>query len=101
MMHSGCAVVAISFLLIASSQPLTSLSGKRWRLTEVNGVAVKRTKPYIEFDVVAKRFSGDGGCNRIAGAFKVDGRHIRFSETISTRRACFDSEMQQVETGLL
>jgi len=40
------------------------LFGRRWRLTEVESVAVGTTKPYIEFDRQAKRFTGDGGCNR-------------------------------------
>jgi putative lipoprotein len=83
---------------IGGSQPLTSLFGKRWRLTEVKGVAVRTSKSYIEFDAKSKRFSGDGGCNSIAGGFEVDGMHIRFSRGMSTQRACIDSEMQQVET---
>ncbi len=93
------------FESIGGSQPLdskspvaASLFGKRWRLTEVKGAAVRTTKPYIEFDPGSKRFSGDGGCNRIAGGFEVDEMHIRFSQSISTERACIDSEIQQVET---
>jgi len=70
-------------------------------LTEINEAAVRITKPYIELDVNAKRFSGDGGCNRIAGSFEVDGMHIRFSQGISTRLACIDNEIQQVETDFL
>jgi uncharacterized lipoprotein YbaY/heat shock protein HslJ len=96
------------FETISGSQPLdsespvaASLFGKRWRLTEVKGAAVRTTKPYIEFDPGSKRFSGDGGCNSIAGGFEVDGMHIRFSQTISTKRACIDSELQQVETDFL
>jgi len=84
---------------VGSSQ--ASALGKRWTLTEINEAAVRTTKPYIEFDVNAKRFSGDGGCNRIAGSFEVDGMHIRFSPVISTRRACIDNKIQQVETDFL
>jgi len=90
---------------IGGSQPLdskspvaASLFGKRWRLTEVKGAAVRTTRPYIEFDPGSKRFSGDGGCNSIAGGFEVDEMHIRFSQSISTERACIDSEIQQIET---
>jgi uncharacterized lipoprotein YbaY/heat shock protein HslJ len=78
-----------------------SLFGKRWRLTEVKGVAAKTTKAYIEFDREAKRFSGDGGCNRIAGGFEIDRQNIKFSQGVSTRRACIDNEIQQVETEFL
>jgi putative lipoprotein len=71
------------------------------RLTEVKAAPVRTTKPYIEFDVKAKRFSGDGGCNRIAGGFEIKGMHIKFSQGVSTQRACIDSEIQQVETDFL
>ena len=96
------------FESLGGSQPLdskspvaASLFGKRWRLTEVKGAPVRTTKPYIEFDPGSKRFSGDGGCNNIAGGFEVDGMHISFSHSISTRRACIDGEIQQVETDFL
>lgn len=78
-----------------------SLFGKRWKLTEVNGTPVKTSKPYIEFDRDAKRFSGDGGCNRIAGSFAISGMNIKFSHGISTRLACIDNEIQQLETEFL
>ncbi len=77
------------------------LFGRKWMLTEVSGAAVKTTKPYIEFDREAKRFSGDGGCNRISGDFEVDGTNLKFSRAVSTRRACLDNEVQQVETNFL
>ncbi len=77
------------------------LFGRRWRLTEVRGAAVRESKAFIEFDRAAKRFSGNGGCNGISGGFEVDGTNSRFSRVISTRRACLDREVQQVETNFL
>ena len=79
----------------------TSLTGKKWKLTEVNGVAVKSDRAYIEFDGKTSRFSGNGGCNRIAGSYTIEGSHIKFSEAISTKMACVDNEVQQVETDFL
>jgi len=75
-----------------------TLFGKRWKLTEVAGSAVKTSPAYIEFDRAANRFSGNGGCNQIAGNFHVNGTSIRFSEAVSTKRACIDREIQQIET---
>jgi uncharacterized lipoprotein YbaY len=75
--------------------------GKLWRLVEVNGVAIRTTKPYIEFDRETRRFSGDGGCNRISGGFEIDGSNLTFSGVVSTRRACLDREVQQVENDFL
>jgi len=83
------------------SDDTAQLFGKRWKLTEVDGAAVTTTKPYIEFDREAKRFSGDGGCNRISGGFEVDGANLKFSRVISTRRACLDSDAQRIETNYL
>jgi hypothetical protein len=65
----------------------------------VNGAAVKTTKPYIEFDREAKRFSGHGGCNRISGGFELDGTTLRLSPVVSTEMGCLDSEIQRVETN--
>ena len=84
-----------------SSVDATSLFGRRWNLTEMNGSAVGTTKPYIEFDREAKRVAGHGGCNRIAGGFEVNGTNLKFSRVISTKMACLDRETQQVETDFL
>jgi uncharacterized lipoprotein YbaY len=70
-------------------------------LTEVDGVAVRTAQPYIEFDRQAKRFSGDSGCNRISGGFELDGSSLRLSRIVSTKRACLDADVQQVETNYL
>ncbi len=75
-----------------------TLFGKQWKLTEVAGSAVKTSPAHIEFDRAANRFSGNGGCNLIAGNFQVNGTSIRFSEAVSTKRACIDREVQQIET---
>jgi heat shock protein HslJ/phosphoglycolate phosphatase-like HAD superfamily hydrolase len=85
----------------ASSTVKPFPSGQRWRLREVNGMAVESTRAYLEFDPEAKRFSGDGGCNRIAGNFTLSGAQIRFAQVISTKRACLDGNIQKVESDLL
>ena len=77
------------------------LYGKKWKLIEVDGAAIKTTNPYIEFDPTVKRISGDIGCNRLTGAFEVDGANLIFSRIASTRRACLDHEVQQVENNFL
>lgn len=84
-----------------ASGAATTLFGRRWRLIELNGAAVNTTKAYLEFDREAKRFAGNGGCNRIAGSFELDGTNLKFSRAISTRMACLDNEVQQVETNFL
>lgn len=70
------------------------LFGRRRTLTELDGVEVRTTKPYIEFDRRAKRFSGNSRCNRISGGFELDGASLRLSRIMSTKRACLDTEVQ-------
>ena len=49
----------------ADNVPSDALFGKRWKLTEVDGAAVRTTRAYIEFDQQSNRVTGDSGCNRI------------------------------------
>jgi heat shock protein HslJ len=58
-------------------------------------------EPYIEFDREQRRFSGSSGCNRFTGTFEMDGTILKLSRMVSTKRACLDTEAQQVETGFL
>lgn len=83
------------------SDSAMSFVGKKWKLTEVNGNAVTTGKAYIEFDGQSKRFSGDGGCNRITGSFQVEGMRIRFSKGTSTMMACMEGEVQRIEGEFL
>ena len=78
-----------------------SLDGMKWSLTEIDGSVVKSDKAFIQFDSKTKRFSGHGGCNRVAGNYTVDGSHMNFSQVISTRMACIDGEIQKIETDFL
>ena len=91
-------IIGGAVVVIASQ---TSLAGRRWELTEVNGVAVQTPKAHIEFDDKAKKFSGHGGCNRIAGGYTITDAYITFSQVISTKMACADREVQKVETDFL
>jgi heat shock protein HslJ len=77
------------------------LFGTKWRLTQVGNVAVTTTKTFIQLDAQTKRFSGDGGCNRMSGVAEVTGRTVKFSRIISTKRACADAKLQQVENELI
>lgn len=78
-----------------------TLFGRRWMLTEIDSVAIRSAKPYIEFERESNRFSGDSGCNRISGRFERQGRNLRLSQVISTKRACLDTGDQLTETDFL
>jgi heat shock protein HslJ len=75
--------------------------GSKWRLTHIGSMVVKTTRPYIQLDGAMKRFSGDGGCNRMSGVAEVTGRTVKFSRILSTKRACVDAKLQQVENEFI
>jgi heat shock protein HslJ len=95
-------VVALSFSALSMDHSSDgSLFGKKWKLTEISGTAIKPGNAYIEFDGETRKYSGNGGCNRIAGGFTITGMNIKLSQGISTKRACIDKESQKVETDFL
>ena len=73
----------------------------KWRLTEVNGVALTRDNPYLRFEGAVKIWSANGGCNQVAGSFEIDGKNLTILNSASTRMACVDTEAQQLETDFL
>jgi heat shock protein HslJ len=76
-----------------------SIYGLVWRLSSANGVDVGATQAYLEFDEKSRRFSGDGGCNRISGDLMDEGLKISFERAISTKRACVDTRLQKTENS--
>jgi len=73
----------------------------RWRLTEVNGVALTTLNPYLKFEGAAKIWSANGGCNKVAGRFEIDGTNLTMLSSASTNLACLDAEAQQLEIYFL
>jgi len=71
---------------------------QQWVLVEMKGVPVQqsggRRDAHIAFDVAAKKFSGNGGCNQINGNYNVDKKEIRFTEVVSTKMTCNDIEFE-------
>ena len=66
----------------------------RWVLVEMKGVPVQqsggRRDAFINFEVDAKTFRGNGGCNQINGNYTVDRDNIKFTDVISTKMSCED-----------
>ena len=78
-----------------SAATLTDISGE-WDIVEVRGVAVApiagQAQPFIGFDTDNGRVSGNAGCNRIAGSFKLEAAPgtIDLSGLGTTRMMCPD-----------
>ncbi len=76
---------------IAFGQPFDggkALAGSEWRPVELNAQPIENGAPiYMRFAAGGK-VSGNAGCNRFFGAYKVEGATLTFSPLAATRKAC-------------
>lgn len=79
---------------------LSDISDKKWILTNINGKAVDHSKIWILFNAKELRFSGNGGCNGVFGAFTYNEKNhtITFGAGASTLMACSDDEINKLES---
>ena len=83
------------------SSTVAGLFGRRWRLTELRGNAVKTTRAYVVFNRDKMRYSGEGGCNSFSGSFKISAMNLKLSPAVRTLMACGERDAQQVEDNFL
>jgi heat shock protein HslJ len=78
-----------------------NLDGTSWVLSTIDETPpIEGTLPALEFE--AGQVSGNAGCNRFGGAYKVKGDSIEFTDLYSTEMFCMDPEgaMEQEELYL-
>ncbi|MDQ0595442.1 heat shock protein HslJ [Chryseobacterium ginsenosidimutans] len=91
----------------ASSETSNSITGKTWKLTEINGQPIKlknpKANPYFTLNISDMRYQGNGGCNGVGGTFEIkqDVMRIKFNQGMSTMIACDDLETEQAFTKAL
>jgi heat shock protein HslJ len=78
----------------------------RWIVKEMKQVPVQLSgtnrDAYLEFSATEKRFSGNGGCNRISGNYLLDKKSsIHFREVLSTKMSCADIAFENTFLALL
>lgn len=70
----------------------SALRGTYWKLVRLNDVPTPavsgRQEPHLIFARDKPRVSGSGGCNRISGAFDLDGDKLHLRGVASTMMAC-------------
>ena len=78
-----------------------SLVEKKWKLIEINGVALSSMNPqpaieaFILFRAGENRVSGVSGCNNFTGTYKLgSGATLQFSGVASTRKMCIDMTVE-------
>lgn len=76
----------------APAKPDRTLRNTYWKLTELNGAAVKvltkQREPHLILQTEGGRVAGSGGCNRIIGSYRLDGLTLTFGKVASTMMAC-------------
>jgi heat shock protein HslJ len=85
----------------AAKQQIGSIQDKRWSLVNMSGTVQEKSPIWLEFDTATHRFSGNGGCNKVAGEYELDGNEITFGKVISTRMACIDAQANEKESAFL
>ncbi|MDY0344057.1 MAG: copper resistance protein NlpE N-terminal domain-containing protein [Lentimicrobium sp.] len=95
-------VLADKYMLNKQVSGLTdaALTGKRWKLIEINGAPVKdngQEEPvFIEFQKEENKVNGFAGCNHYFGNYELkEGNRITFSKIASTMMACPDLDREQ------
>lgn len=92
-------VIVTALAMMASCSPKLSpdqsWGEQRWTVIEMRGVPVQqsgtRKDAFITFTPADKRFSGNGGCNRISGNYTLEKKNeLRFGQVISTKMSCDD-----------
>ena len=81
--------------------PWSFIQKKRWNLIQLDGTTLEQSGIWLDFDTAQKRFSGNGGCNRIGGNYDADNQQIKFNQVISTRMACVDQAANERESSFL
>ena len=81
---------------VAGAPPLR---GTSWKLVELNGhppaQPIERNGAELQLSGSEDRYSGSTGCNRINGAFEMNGNALHFKAGAMTMMACPDPFMKQ------
>jgi heat shock protein HslJ len=93
-------LLIVSIIVVAAGcspklSPDSNWGRQRWVLTDLKGVPVQQSgtnrDAFIEFIPAEKRFTGNGGCNRMSGNYTLEKKNdIRFGQVLSTKMSCAD-----------
>lgn len=90
--------LAVNYIL-HKYYPDTVLTGKYWKLIEVNGKKISKglKEPYME--ITDQQVNGNAGCNSFSGSVKITPLNkISFQRLLSTMMACEDPDANKTES---
>lgn len=94
------AVFLVSCQTQTAQKSTTDITGKKWKLTELNGKPISlkdpKNNPYFKLDMNGMRYEGHAGCNGLGGTFEIkqDAMRIKFNQGMSTMMACEDLDIE-------
>jgi heat shock protein HslJ len=99
---AGCATRATEEVAAAASVPLANT---QWRLTQLGERMIENTagEDAVGMQLLAQntRVAGFSGCNRMFGAYALDGVSLKFAQMGGTKMACMDEQRMQLERSYL
>lgn len=80
-----------------------SLEDKKWILEAISGkpIPTVQQQAFIVFDPAKHGAGGDTSCNVFGGNYSTNGNKFKFSQGISTMRACIEDARMDIERGFL
>lgn len=79
----------------SSTQP--NFSGTEWKLTRIEGGAVKGDKAFIKFEEEKNAVAGNGGCNTFTGSLAKNGNQIKMPEIFATKMFCNEISVSEIK----
>lgn len=87
-------VDVIVMALQAETPASSPLVETHWTLVELGGRAIEQTptgrEPHLLLIEEEHRAAATGGCNQMTGSYETAGTSLKFSQFVSTQRACSD-----------
>jgi putative lipoprotein len=82
-----------------TEKPASELINTRWKLIELNGKTITMTADqheeiHITLAENEHRVSGFSGCNRMMGAYELEGDRLQFKQLAGTMMACISPMME-------
>ena len=83
-----------SMLNSSTEKNLAKLQNKNWVMIEINQVSYKASPTLSAVPILSfghSHLSGSDGCNQFMGGYAVKGTQIKFSNLVTTEKACLNS----------
>jgi len=68
-----------------------------WKLTHIEGNAVKSENAFIKFEELKNSVVGNGGCNAFTGSLTKNGNRITMPEIFATKKFCTNTSVNEIK----